>query len=145
MSVATGGSQDTLTVSFPGSATFSLEGGHLIFGGSVSRKKRTMARREETRWIRDQYRCPNKYRLTDIIAIPGDFQTRAGSIPGQEHTYTFRLNSTPRAPALTGARMFAFNPITRVTGEVAPGVHLKPVSTGVSAVMDQRQYSTTHL
>lgn len=73
------------------------------------------------------------------------FQTRAGSIPRQEHTYTFRLNSTPRAPALTGARMFAFDPITRVTGEVAPGVHLKPVSTGVSAVMDQRQYSTTHL
>lgn len=36
VSVATGGSQVTITVSFPGSAALSLDGGHLIFGGSVS-------------------------------------------------------------------------------------------------------------
>lgn len=36
VSEAAGGSQVTLAVSFPGSATFSLDGGHLIFGGSVS-------------------------------------------------------------------------------------------------------------
>lgn len=36
MSVATGGSQVTIAVSFPGSATLSLDRGHLIFGGSVS-------------------------------------------------------------------------------------------------------------
>lgn len=36
VSVATGGSQVTITVSFPGSAALSLDAGHLIFGGSVS-------------------------------------------------------------------------------------------------------------
>lgn len=36
VSVAAGGSQVTMAVSFPGSATLSLDGGHLIFGGSVS-------------------------------------------------------------------------------------------------------------
>lgn len=36
VSFATGGSQVTIAVSFPGSATLSLDRGHLIFGGSVS-------------------------------------------------------------------------------------------------------------
>lgn len=38
VSVANGGSQVTAAVSFPGSAALSLDGGHLIFGGSVSKK-----------------------------------------------------------------------------------------------------------
>ena len=38
VSLAVGGSQVTLAVSFPGSATLSLDGGHLIFGGSVSER-----------------------------------------------------------------------------------------------------------
>lgn len=34
VSVATGVSQETVAVSFPGSATLTLDIGHLIFGGS---------------------------------------------------------------------------------------------------------------
>ena len=50
VSFTAGGSQVTTAVSFPGSATFSLDGGHLIFGGSVSKTnswKITRRRMEE--------------------------------------------------------------------------------------------------
>lgn len=38
----------TTAVSFPGSATFSLDGGHLIFGGSVSKINSWKITTEET-------------------------------------------------------------------------------------------------
>lgn len=48
VSFTAGGSQVTAAVSFPGSATFSLDGGHLIFGGSVSKINSWKITTEET-------------------------------------------------------------------------------------------------
>lgn len=47
VSDATGGSQVTTAVSFPGSAAFSLDGGHLILGGSISEINGRLLRRKE--------------------------------------------------------------------------------------------------
>lgn len=64
VSVATGGSQVTIAVSFPGSAALSLDGGHLIFGGSVSeinRRSQRCAVRKENRLLK-WHKCFQKAR-----------------------------------------------------------------------------------
>lgn len=51
VSDTTGGSQFTTAVSFPGSAAFSLDAGHLILGGSISEINRWRLRvRKEGRF-----------------------------------------------------------------------------------------------
>lgn len=46
VSVAVGGFQVTVAVSFPGSAALSRDGGHLIFGGSVSEISKRFCRQD---------------------------------------------------------------------------------------------------